>query len=231
LILLLFLNKIFLLQTRPINKGRHFYIGVGMVKNITMIEALIPWTKKRTFTSDFMLVVGGSLLIALCAKIKIPLLLVPVTMQTFAVLMIACLFGARRGTLTVLVYLAEGALGLPVFAHNTGVLAFAGPTGGYLVGFIFAAFLTGFLAENGWDRNPATTILAMIFGNLVIYICGLLWLWFLLSVGKTSLGSKGLLAVGLYPFVLGDVLKIILAACLLPAGWKLLELNQNPKRK
>ncbi|MHC4186596.1 MAG: biotin transporter BioY [Planctomycetota bacterium] len=200
-----------------------------MVTNIPMIEVLFPWAKKRTFVSDFTLVLTGSLLIALCAKIKIPLLPVPVTMQTFAVLIIASLFGVRRGTLTIFVYLIEGGLGLPVFAQNAGLLAFAGPTGGYLVGFVFAALLVGFLAENGWNRKPVKTILAMIFGNLVIYACGLFWLWLLLSTGRASLGSKSLLAVGLHPFILGDVLKIILAACLLPAGWKLLELNQTPK--
>ncbi|MHC4130682.1 MAG: biotin transporter BioY [Planctomycetota bacterium] len=198
-----------------------------MVTNITMIEVLIPWAKKRTLASDFTLVLAGSLLIAICAKIRIPMLPVPVTMQTFAVLIVACLFGSRRGTLTVLLYLAEGALGFPVFAQKSGLLAFAGPTGGYLVGFVFAAFLVGFLAENGWDRKPATTILAMVFGNLIIYTCGLLWLWLLLSVGRISVGSNGLLAVGLYPFILGDVIKIMFAACLLPAGWKLLERNQG----
>jgi biotin transport system substrate-specific component len=229
LIILLFLNKIFLLETKLINIRLYFYIGVRMVSNVTMIEALIPWTRKRTLASDFTLVLGGSLLIALCAKVKIPLLPVPVTMQTFAVLTIASLFGSRRGALTVLVYLVEGALGLPVFAHKAGLLAFFGPTGGYLIGFVFAAFIAGFLAEKAWDRKPATMILAMIFGNLVIYACGLFWLWILISLGRVSPGSKGLLAVGLYPFIPGDILKIMLAVCLLPVGWKLLELNQIPK--
>ena len=202
-----------------------------MVTNITLIDALFPWAGKRTITSDFTLVLAGSLLIALCAKIKIPMLPIPITMQTFAVLIVACLFGSRRGTLTVLVYLSEGALGLPVFAQQAGLLAFVGPTGGYLVGFVFAAFLVGFLAENGWDRKPPTTILAMIFGNLMIYTCGLFWLWVLLSVGRISVGSNGLLAAGLYPFIIGDILKIILAACLLPVSWKLLERNQTRKIK
>ncbi|MHC4757947.1 MAG: biotin transporter BioY [Planctomycetota bacterium] len=200
-----------------------------MVTNVTMIEALIPWAKKRTFASDFALILGGSLLIALCAKTRIFLLPVPITMQTFAVLIIAALFGVRRGVLTILVYLLEGALGLPVFASPAGLFAFAGPTGGYLVGFVFAAFLVGFLAERGWDRKPAATILAMFLGNLVIYTCGLLWLQFLFTVGKISLGTKGLLAAGLYPFILGDIIKIFLAALLLPLCWKLLEFNQSSK--
>jgi biotin transporter BioY len=198
-----------------------------MVADIPMIEALFPWTKKRTFASDCTLVLAGSLLIALCAKIKVPLLPVPVTMQTFAVLVIAALFGARRGAMTVLVYLLQGSLGLPVFAGKTGFLAFAGPTGGYLVGFIFAAFLVGFLAERGWDRKHFAAILAMCLGNLVIYAFGLLWLQLLFSVGKVSLPEKGLLGIGLYPFILGDILKIMLAACMLPAGWKLLQLKKQ----
>jgi biotin transport system substrate-specific component len=202
-----------------------------MVTNVTMIETLIPWTRKRTFASDFTLILGGSLFIALCAKIKIPLLPVPVTMQTFAVLIIAALFGPRRGALTVLIYLLQGGLGLPVFANNAGFLAFVGPTGGYLIGFVFAAFLVGLLAQKGWDRKPAKTILAMFLGNLVIYVCGMVWLWLLASVGRISLPAKGLFAVGMYPFILGDLLKILLAAYLLPTAWKLLETKQNPQSK
>jgi len=202
-----------------------------MVTNTTMIEALIPRTKKRTFLSQGALIFGGSLLIAVCAKIKIPLLPVPVTMQTFAVLIIASLLGSRRGVLTVLLYLTEGALGLPVFAADTGVLTFVGPTAGYLVGFVFAAYLVGLLAEKGWDRKPATTCVAMVLGNLVIYTFGLYWLWVLMTIGRIPESSQGLLAVGLYPFLLGDILKIILAVCLLPSAWKLLELIHPPKSK
>ncbi|MHC4842382.1 MAG: biotin transporter BioY [Planctomycetota bacterium] len=198
-----------------------------MVADVPMIEALFPWAKKRTFASDCILVLAGSLLIGLCAKIKVPLLPVPVTMQTFAVLVIAALFGARRGAMTVLVYLLQGSLGLPVFAGKAGFLAFAGPTGGYLVGFIFAALLVGLLAEKGWDRKPSAAILAMCLGNLVIYAFGLLWLQILLFTGKVSLEENGLLDIGLYPFILGDILKIMLASCLLPTGWKLLQLKKR----
>jgi biotin transporter BioY len=116
-------------------------------------------------------------------------------------------------------YIFEGAAGLPVFSHGrSGLAMLFGPTGGYLAGFIVAAYVTGFLAERGWDRQIRTTMLAMIFGNLVIYLFGLLWLCCLMGVGTK------VLAIGLYPFLIGDLLKTALAAILLPAGWKLLSL-------
>jgi len=131
--------------------------------------------------------------------------------------MIGALFGARRGSLCSLAYVVEGAAGLPVFAHGRGGLAvLAGPTGGYLVGFIAAAYITGFLAEKGWDRRIGTTVLAMVLGNLVIYAFGLFRLCCLMGIGTT------VLAVGIYPFIIGDLLKIMFAAILLPSGWKLL---------
>jgi biotin transporter BioY len=140
--------------------------------------------------------------------------------------MIAALFGPRRGCLTVLAYIAEGAAGLPVFAMGRGgLLILRGFTGGYLVGFIAAAYLVGFLAQKGWDKRVSTTVLAMVLGNIVIYAFGLLWLLFLP-------GIDNVLRKGLYPFIIGDLLKIALAAVLLPSGWKLLNsLNLTTKEK
>ena len=172
---------------------------------------------------DIALVIGGSLLIALCAQIAIgwP---VPVTGQTFAVLMTGALFGARRGSLSVLAYIIEGAAGLPVFAHGkSGFVALSGPTGGYLVGFVAAAYIVGLLAEKGWDRRIGTTVLAMALGNVVIYAFGLTWLSYLAFAGGTNV-----LAVGLYPFIAGDCLKIALAAAILPSGWRLLRTANLP---
>jgi biotin transporter BioY len=130
--------------------------------------------------------------------------------------MIGALLGPRLGSLAVLAYLVQGLAGLPVFAFGGGLAAMAGPTGGYLVGFIPAAYVSGSLARRGWDRRMTTTILAMVLGNIAIYTCGLLWLSFLMGP------STKVLVVGLYPFIPGDVLKICLAAILLPSGWKLL---------
>jgi len=117
----------------------------------------------------------------------------------------------------MLAYLLSGAAGLPVFAlGQAGPAVLLGPRGGYIVGFVAAAYITGLLAEKGWDRRIITTILAMICGNVAIYTFGLLWLCCLIGITKT------VLAVGLYPFIVGDLLKTLLAAILLPAGWKLL---------
>ncbi len=183
--------------------------------NATIADIWRPFEKTRACLYDISLILGGSLLIGLSAQIAVgwP---VPFTMQTFAVLMIGALFGARYGSLTVVAYLIEGAAGLPVFSHGQGGLAVLfGPTGGFLYGFVAAALVTGFLAQRGWDRHVVTTILAMIIGNLLIYTFGLLWLSLLV-------GFKSALAAGLYPFIAGDLVKIGLAAALLPAGWKLL---------
>jgi len=190
-----------------------------MVTNATVADLLRPCERRLAGFYDMTLIVGGSLLIGLCAQVKIllPLGPVPVTGQTFAVLMIGALLGSRRGCLAVLAYLAEGAAGLPVFAFGGGAAALAGPTGGYLIGFMPAAYVAGSLAQKGWDRRIGTTVLAMALANAAIYACGLFWLCCLMGV------STAVLAVGLYPFVAGDLLKIVLAAVLLPSGWKLLE--------
>jgi len=118
----------------------------------------------------------------------------------------------------VLLYIMMGAAGLRVFALGGGFAVLFGPTGGYLAGFIAAAYIMGLLAERGWDRRIGTTLLAMVFGNMAIYAFGLLWLCCLMGANKT------VLTVGLYPFIVGDLLKISLAAVLLPAGWKLLNI-------
>ncbi len=196
-----------------------------MSTNATVADLLRPCEKRLAGFYDVTLIVGGSLLIGLCAHIKVwlPFSPVPVTGQTFAVLMLAALLGARRGCLAVLAYIIEGAAGLPVFAVGVGPAVLLGPTGGYLFGFIPAAYITGRLAEKGWDRRFGTTVLAMVFGNLVIYSFGLLWLCCRLRFNTT------VLTLGLYPFIVGDLVKIILATILLPSGWKLLRYREPVK--
>jgi biotin transport system substrate-specific component len=180
-----------------------------------MIEAVWPGAG---VVRQVILVLGGSLLIALAARIQIPLPFspVPVTGQTFAVLLLGALYGSKRGLATVLTYLVLGTLGLPFFAGGaSGLARLAGPTGGYLVGFVAAAFVVGVLAERGWDRRLWTAAVAMILGNLVIYAAGVAWL-------ARFVGWDAVLATGVLPFLAGDALKIALATLLLPAGWKLL---------
>lgn len=164
------------------------------------------------------LIVGGSLAIAGAAQLRVflPFTPVPVTGQTFAVLLIGALFGARRGAAAAMSYLALGILGLPVFAAAPpGPAALVSPTAGYLAGFVAAAWVTGALSERGWDRRPWTAALAMAIGSGVLFACGLLWL------GRFT-GWGNVLQTGLYPFIPGDLLKIALATAVLPAGWKLL---------
>jgi len=190
-----------------------------MLATATVADLLRPAEKRSAVFYDIALVIGGSFLIALFAQLKVllPFSPIPVTAQTFAVLMIGALYGANRGSLSALAYIIEGALGLPIFAFGGGFVELLGPTGGYLIGFIPAAYLTGYLAQKGWDRRIGTTILAMIFGNIIIYTFGLVWLSRLIGI------SKSILSVGLYPFIAGDLVKIVLAAAVLPAGWKLLK--------
>lgn len=197
-----------------------------MLTNVTIAGLLRPSDKKLAAFYDLVLVIGGSLLIAFCTQFKIwlPNNPVPVTGQTFAVLMIAALLGARRACATVITYIIAGLAGLPVFALGGGLAVLKGFTGGYLVGFVAAAYIVGLLAEKGWHRRVSTTILAMILGNIVIYAFGLLWL-------SCLPGINNLLRTGLYPFIIGDLLKIALAAALLPSGWKLLNMLNLTVRK
>ena len=192
-----------------------------MIAGMTVADLIRPADRWLARFYDATLIAGGFLAIALSAQIAIkdP---VPITGQTFAVLMVAALLGSRRGVLCVLTYLAEGLLGLPVFAQGkAGLVAFLGPTGGYLVGFVFAAWIVGALSERTWDRRVLSTVAAMALGSAAIYACGLAWLLCLVHLCAKPLGA-GVLAVGLYPFLVGDVLKIALATTLLPSGWKIL---------
>lgn len=167
-----------------------------------------------------LLAVVGSLLLWACAKIQVPLPPVPVTMTTFAVMAIGLAYGWRLGAATVLLYLAQGAAGLPVFAgtpeKGIGLIYMAGPTGGYLLGYVLMAAACGWLAERGWDRNVFTAGLAMLIGSVFMYVPGLLWLGVLFG------WDKPILEWGLIPFVPGDLLKIALVALSLPLAWKLL---------
>lgn len=165
---------------------------------------------------EVLLIFSGAIAMAMLAQARIPLQPIPVTGQTFAVLLVGALLGGRRGALSMLTYLSMGVAGLPVFTGlGAGLSHFTGPTGGYLVGFVLAAWLVGLLAERGWDRRVLTTALAMLCGTLLIYLPGLAWL-------STFVGWEQVLPLGLLPFLLGDLVKAALAALILPWGWRLL---------
>jgi biotin transport system substrate-specific component len=194
---------------------------------LTIAGVFRPRAARSALVYDLCLIAAGSVLIALSAQLAfwMPFSAIPVTGQTFAVLMIGALFGTRRAGLCVLTYLVEGVTGLPVGAGGMGgTVWLLGPTGGYLVGFIAAAVLVGYLAERGWDRKIGTTVVAMLAGNICIYFFGLLWLMFLTVTGRVQTAMSDIFKVGVYPFITGDIVKTVLAALLLPAGWKVLSL-------
>lgn len=165
------------------------------------------------------LVVMGIAILALAAKIKVPMWPVPMTMGTFAVLTLGAAYGARLGLVTILGYMIVGALGFDVFAGSSaeafGLEYMMGGTGGYLVGYVLATVMLGVLARAGWDRTAGKMAGAMLLGNVIIYVPGLIWLGMLYG------WDKPILQWGLTPFVMGDVLKLVLAALVLPAAWKL----------
>jgi biotin transport system substrate-specific component len=183
----------------------------------TLASTLLGENGRLNAARMVMLAVAGSLLLWVSAKIAVPFWPVPMTMQPFAVMGIGAAFGWRLGMATVALYLLEGALGLPVFSgtpeKGIGLAYMAGPTGGYLAGFVLAAGITGWLAERGFDRNVVTMVIAMTAGTIVLYVMGVAWLSHLIGFEKA-------LTFGLYPFVLGDAVKILLAALVFPAVWK-----------
>lgn len=171
------------------------------------------------------LVLGFSLLMALSAQLVIPIGPVPFTGQTFVVLLTGALLGSRLGAITMIVYLVEGASGLPFFYGGSGGVAhLLGPTGGYLVAFPAAAFITGAFAEHDWDRRFATAVAAMAIGSLVITLSG--WTW-LAIVTNTSMSVVFTTTVS--KLIPGDIIKILLAAAALPAGWALLKRKASQK--
>ncbi|WP_282606149.1 biotin transporter BioY [Pelagibius sp. Alg239-R121] len=163
----------------------------------------------------------GSLLLTLSAKVSIPFYPVPLTLQTFVVIGLGLALGPTLGLAAVGLYLMQGAFGLPVFAgtpeKGIGLAYMAGPTGGYLLGYLFAAFAAGLLAKRGWDRNVFGAFAAALVGGVVLYLPGLLWL------GSLFGWDKPILEWGLYPFVLGDLTKAALAAAVFPAAWRFLK--------
>jgi len=187
----------------------------------TLAAQLWPVQENTAFVRMFVLAFAGSVLLAISSKIKVPFYPVPMTMQTFVLLALSMSFGLRAGFATIMLYLAEGAFGLPVFAgtpeKGIGVAYMTGPTGGYLVGYVLAAVSVGYLAERGWDRNALTTAAAMLIGNALIYVPGLIWLGVLFG------WDKPILEWGLTPFVFGDLAKLALAAAVMPLAWKMIK--------
>ena len=166
------------------------------------------------------LVIVFSLFIAACAQFTIHIGTIPITGQSFAVLLTGALLGSRLGAIALIAYLIEGAIGLPFFAPGgaPGLLRFFGPTGGYLVAFPAAAFIVGAFAEHGWDKRYVTAVAAMAIGSLIIFLGG--WAWYAILTNTPPVAA---FKIAVAPYLLGDVIKIALAAAVLPTGWALLK--------
>lgn len=194
----------------------------SIARPLTLADVALP---RSTAGSDVILVVVASLVTALAAQaeMRLPWTPVPISGQSFAVLLSGPVLGSRRAFLAQLLYLSYGAVGLPVFAGGAAGLAkFIGPTGGYLIGFPLAALVTGLLAERGWDRKPHTMFAAMLMGSTVIFALGLAQL-------SRFVPSEGLLVAGLLPFIPGDLIKSALAAGVFPLVWRLAKRDEGAK--
>lgn len=181
---------------------------------LTLAQAVLPQTG---LLKEVLQILGFSAIVGLTAQITIPLPFtpIPITGQTLGVLLAGAVLGSVRGPLSLLSYLGIGALGVPVFART------GGPTSwGFLAGFVLAAFAVGWLAERGWDRTFRRSLLAMLAGNIVLYIPGLFWL-------ATFVGADKAIPLGLLPFIPGDVIKLLLAAAVLPSAWTLFQRRQR----
>jgi biotin transport system substrate-specific component len=190
---------------------------------VTLRTAALP---RAGLLADSVFIAAGAALIALSAQISIPLPFtpVPITGQTFAVLLVGASLGALCGGASAVLYVCLGIVGIPVYADGThGWAQLTSATGGYLIGFVLAAIVTGLLAERRWDRRFSSAIGAMLTGSVVIYLCGLTWLAHELGTGLTKT-----LELGLYPFVPGDLFKLYVAAAALPLAWRFIG---RPRRR
>ena len=185
-----------------------------MQTSATLIDTAFG-ARGRSFARDAMIALAATGILTLSAKVQVPLF-IPMTLQTLAVLVIGAAFGWRLGAATVLLYLAEGAAGLPVFADTPakgiGLIYMMGPTGGYLMGFVAAAFVTGFMAERGLTKSILGSLGVMALGHAVIFAFGFAWL-------ASIVGAQKAFAFGVAPFYLATIIKTALGAALLPAAW------------
>ena len=184
-----------------------------MKYNTSLINVLIPTYGINTHYKNIALVLFGTLVLAVSSKIQVPFWPVPMTMQTFVVFIIGMSYGWRLAFATLITYLIEGALGLPVFAKGGGLLYLMGPTAGYLYGMTVAAGVMGFFAERGYAKSYIKSLLPLLIGTFIIFAFGVVYLGSIIGYDKA-------LAAGLYPFILSELFKIALAITLIPTIWK-----------
>jgi biotin transport system substrate-specific component len=191
-----------------------------MTMQLSSQAALIDRVVPRSALTNVALILSGAVFTAYAAQLVIPMWPVPITAQTLAVLLVGSVLGATRGAISLIVYFSMGAAGMPVFSAATS-LSF-GPTFGYLVGFVAAAAAVGYLSERGWHKSVAGVLGSFAIANSIIYLFGLPWLAFVLGNLGAANDLAAVAAAGLAPFIVGDALKMILAAALLPLAWKYL---------
>lgn len=180
--------------------------------NGNLISALWPQSHTQLLNKTI-LIFCGVLLLSVSSKVQVPFWPVPMTLQTLVVLLIGASYGARLGGSTLLAYLATGAIGLPVFAKGAGLAYMAGPTGGYLAGFLAAAVLIGWLADSGYGRTIFSVIAIFVIGEFLLFALGVGWLAALIGTEKAIVG-------GLMPFIPAEILKVALACAILTLAWK-----------
>ncbi|TGQ35756.1 MULTISPECIES: biotin transporter BioY [unclassified Mesorhizobium] len=184
-----------------------------------LISLALPEKGAARLVTQLLLAIAGTLVLTLSAKTKVVLGPVDISMQTLAVFLIAAAFGMRLGVATLLLYMAEGAMGFPVFQSTPekgiGIAYMLGSTGGYLAGFVVMAAIVGWAADRGWDRHPVKLFNAMLVAEIVMMAMGFAWLALLIGPEKSW-------QFGVVPFIVGDLIKVALAASLVPAVWSLL---------
>ena len=196
-------------------------LNASALRADTLSARLVP----DSWLSNIALILAGSGFVAISAQFsyQFSFSTVPVTGQTFAVLLIGALFGSKLGAATLIAYLAEGAIGLPVFAQaQGGIGAIAKASGGFLFGFILAAYVVGWFAERGWDRSR-WIVLPMLLGNAILYLPGVIWLHQQFHVVGIPISWDTALEYGLWPFIAGDLAKLVAASLAVPAGWTIVE--------
>ena len=200
-------------------------MAVTLTTPNTLLGLYQPKGDVAKLASNLAIVVLGTLLITLCAKINVPVWPVPVTLQGFAIAALAATFGLRIGVATVALYLLEGAFGLPVFATGGGLVYLVGPTGGFLVGFLFLAAIVGFAADKGASGKPLALFSAMLIGDAVLLALGFAWL--LIMAGQAQWIDQSnvvtsAFAKAVQPFIVWDILKMALATMTVTGAWGLL---------
>lgn len=186
------------------------------LKHKTLYEAFF---RRKNIFLDISMMLIAVVFLAFLSNIYIPLWPVPITGQTFGIFLVAFWFGSRRGLATIGLYVVAGLIGFGVFAqHSSGISVIVGPTGGYIFGFLAAVFIVGYMIEKGFGRTKKSVLGVMALGNIIIYIFGLIGLWMYFGFGNVGLFK--VLTMGLFPFLIGDAIKILAAVALFPYLWK-----------